>query len=65
MSRYLEDDMPLMFEELHLLRESGTVNMVYGITFLRKDYGLSRQEAWYVFDLWRKKLKEVEHEKTT
>jgi hypothetical protein len=63
--KHLEDDMSLMFEELDLLRESNTVNMLHGITFLRDDYGLSRKEAWYVFDLWSKKLTEVEHEKTT
>ena len=53
--QYLEDDMSLFFEELNLLRESGTMNMFGAPRWLRDNYELSREEANYVFKQWTEK----------
>ncbi|MAK10265.1 MAG: hypothetical protein CML36_07295 [Rhodobacteraceae bacterium] len=53
--QYLEDDMSLFFEELNLLRESGTMNMFGAPRWLRDNYELSREESNYVFKQWTEK----------
>tara|TARA_S200000501_G_scaffold87645_1_gene80668 strand:- start:86 stop:238 length:153 start_codon:yes stop_codon:yes gene_type:complete len=47
--------MSLFFEELNLLRESGTMNMFGAPRWLRDNYELSREESNYVFKQWTEK----------
>lgn len=53
--QHLENDMPLFFEELNALRESGTINMFGAPRWLKDNYELSKEEANHVFIQWTEK----------
>mgnify|MGYP000850490072 FL=1 len=59
---HLYDDMELFYEELEIIRVSGTMNMYGAPKWLEDNYDLSRKEALYVFTSWTD-FKKEEHEK--
>ncbi len=52
--QHLEDDLSFFFEELNLLRESGSMNMFGATRWLRDNHELSKAESSYVFNEWTK-----------